>query len=84
MAEMSGLQGSGRTNFGFFPEAPWEKSRGVEGWREKPPPPRVSLSSASNFLHLQQFTFPGDLLYNVDIEAAFEGPLNQVSGLNWG
>lgn len=42
------------------------------------------FSTACKFLHFQRSTFRSDLLYNVDIEAAFEGPLNQVSGLNWG
>lgn len=53
----------------------WEESLGVSlGF----------FPTACKFLHFQQSTFRGDLLYNVDIEAAFQGPLNQVSGLNWG
>lgn len=67
------LQGSDRTNVCLFLDA-WEQSL------------RLCLgffSTACKFLHFQQSTFRGGLLYNVDIEAAFEGPLNQVSGLNW-
>lgn len=63
-----GLQGSDWTNFRSL-GTQFKSSLGYF------PPPVSSYTET---------TFRGDLLYNVDIGAAFEYPLNQVSGLNWG